>query len=752
LAAFELCHGPAVGDKQYRLFVGSTPERGSDMVGKSKQSNPTPRKSAPAASAFVNDSLGTLLQQATSSLSETGLQLVAKAVAAADNLVHPSSIGLLRPVLDRLGLDYLVLSRSAVVLACTDGAVRLLGAQDEGLVGRHLAPCFDPAEQAEVEAAHQQAFVNNAPVVLHAKCICGLQGTTQRRAAVQLEWVAWHADDACLVLVSQADKRDRGGSVSIELHQEMGALRESLDFAMSTLDGLSAHICVVDENATIVWANDAWRQFGQRNGAVPSCIGPGVNYLAICEGASGHGAGDAAQLARGLRKVLEGTQPAFEMEYPCHSPTEQRWFMVTVSQVPHRSPPRYIIAHQSVTSRHLAEDQLREAQKMESLGTLAGGVAHDFNNILGTILGNVALARDDAFSNTQLMQRLEHIHRASVRGRDLVQQILSFSRPQSYENKTWNLLPLLNETAELLRTTLPAGVRLDLTLTRTPLHVRADATQIQQVLMNLCTNAWHAMTGGVGVVQVLLSEDTRDTVQNINGSRGQSERFAHLCVSDDGCGMDETTQARIFEPFFTTKPVGKGTGLGLSVVHGIVVAAGGWISVDSKLGVGSAFHVYLPVVDSSTPSEARELLQDNAVQHGQGQHILCVDDDELMLVVIEGSLQRAGYKVTAVTRSDEALVLIRNAPQMFDLLFTDYNMPTMSGLDLASQAWGYAPELPIILGSGYISDEMLSQARDMGVHEVLRKEHLMEEMEAAVHRALHSDRTRSLHERRPSDH
>jgi signal transduction histidine kinase/ActR/RegA family two-component response regulator len=722
------------------------------MVGKAKPSTQTARVADSGAAAFVQGSSDVLPEPPASTLSATGLQLVAKAAAAADNLVHPSSLGLLRPVLDRLGLAYLVLARSGVVLAGTEAAVRLLGAEAVDLIGRKVLPCFDPTDQAAVEAAHQQAFVSNAPVVLHAKRVCSHHGTAQRGATIQLDWVAWPADDACLVLVSQADKRDYSGAVSIELHQEMGALRESLDFAMSTLDGLSAHICVVDESATIVWANDAWRQFGQQNGAVPSCIGPGVNYLAICEAASGHGAGDAAQLAHGLREVLQGRQRAFEMEYPCHSPTEQRWFMVTVTQVPHRVPPRYIIAHQSVTSRHLAEDQLREAQKMESLGTLAGGVAHDFNNILGTILGNVALAREDAMSNPQVLQRLEHIHRASVRGRDLVQQILSFSRPQIYENKTWNLLPLLNETAELLRTTLPAGVRLELSLTRTPLHVRADATQIQQVLMNLCTNAWHAMTRGVGVVKVMLSEDTRDAVANNSGGGGWPDRFAHLCVSDDGCGMDEATQARIFEPFFTTKPVGKGTGLGLSVVHGIVVAAGGWISVNSKLGVGTAFHVYLPVVDSSSPSEATELPQDKRVQRGQGQHILCVDDDELMLVVIEGSLQRAGYKVTAVTHAEEALVLIRNAPKAFDLLFTDYNMPTMSGLDLASQALAHAPKLPIILGSGHISDEMLAQARDMGLHAVLRKEHLMEEMAAAVHRALHSDRTRSILKRRMSDH
>lgn len=712
------------------------------MSSKAQPCRPNPPGKDSGVSPFIDGLSLAVPQKATT----TGLQLVANALAAADSFTPPSSLGLLRPVLDRLGLSYLVLTRSGVVLAGTDEAVQILAAQDTGLVGRPFLSCFDVGDQAAVEAAHEQAFVSNAPVLLHARrADADDSDPRSSRSALQLEWVAWPVDDACLMLVSHADRRDKTGAVSFELHQEMAALRESLDFAMSTLDGLSAHICVVDEHATIVWANDAWRQFGQQNGAMPACIGPGVNYLAVCENASGHGAGDAAQLAHGLREVLQGRQRAFEMEYPCHSPTEQRWFMVTVTQVPHRSPPRYIIAHQSVTSRHLAEDQLREAQKMESLGTLAGGIAHDFNNILGTILGNVALAREEAVLQPGVLQRLEHIHRASVRGRELVQQILSYSRPQIVENKTWNLQPLLNETAELLRTTLPAGIRLEVNLTRTPLHVRADATQIQQVLMNLCTNAWHAMTRGVGVVQVMLSEDLRD-----GAGGGKSERFAHLCVSDDGCGMDAVTQARIFEPFFTTKPVGKGTGLGLSVVHGIVTAAGGWISVDSTVGVGTAFHVYLPVVDALTLPDAQALPQDAHAHQGQGQHILCVDDDELMLVVIEGSLQRAGYKVTAVSHAEEALTLIRNAPKDFDLLFTDYNMPTMSGLDLAAQALAHAPKLPIIMGSGHISDDMLAQARDMGLHAVLRKEHLMEEMVAAVYRALHSDRTRSVH-RRASD-
>src|SRR5205814_4727110 len=245
---------------------------------------------------------------------------------------------------------------------------------------------------------------------------------------------------------------------------------------------------------------------------------------------------------------------------------------------------------------HKVEAQLRHGQKMDSVGTLAGGIAHDFNNILGAVIGNVALARQEVGEGHAALLHLDEIHKASVRARNLVRQILTFSRREPQELLTQPLRPIVEETHQLLRATLAARVEIEVALGDALLHVEADATQVQQVLMNLCTNAWHALPDGAGRIHIGLDATSLDeaAAQRLGGLPGG--RYAHLWVSDTGIGMDAATRERIFEPFFTTKPVGQGTGLGLSVVHGILSAHHGAIDVDSEPGQGSTFHLYFPVV------------------------------------------------------------------------------------------------------------------------------------------------------------
>ncbi|PTT92518.1 hybrid sensor histidine kinase/response regulator, partial [Pelomonas sp. HMWF004] len=233
------------------------------------------------------------------------------------------------------------------------------------------------------------------------------------------------------------------------------------------------------------------------------------------------------------------------------------------------------------------EQQLSEAQKMESLGTLAGGIAHDFNNILGAILGNVELARGEIEPGHPVLAMLGEIQKAGLRARDLVRQILAFSRRERQELRTVALRPIIDETHGLLRVTLPAVVGLELRLVDEPLHVNGDATQLQQVLMNLSTNAWHALRGEAGMIVIGLEAVYLDAATARSQTGLAAGPHAHLWVSDTGTGMDDATRKRIFEPFFTTKPTGQGTGLGLSVVHGIVVAHQGSIAVDSVPGRGS---------------------------------------------------------------------------------------------------------------------------------------------------------------------
>jgi PAS domain S-box-containing protein len=382
-------------------------------------------------------------------------------------------------------------------------------------------------------------------------------------------------------------------------------------------------------------------------------------------------------------------------------------------------------------SRQL-ESQLRETHKMQAIGTLAGGIAHDFNNILGAILGNLALAQQDAAPEHPVQPRLTQIHKAASRARNLVGRILAFSRQQPHELVPQPLLPLLDETLELLRSTLPASVALVRRLSDEPLWVNADATQLQRVVMNLCTNAAHALSREHGRLEVGLS-------MAATAPPGATGPWVHLWVRDDGCGMDEATRARIFEPFFTTRERAEGTGLGLSVVHGIVAEHGGLITVESAPGLGSCFRIALPRVDPLTDPDAASLAGTAggpAPADGAGRHVLYVDDDMVMTVMVQGLLQRAGYRVTTCADAPAAVGLLRAAPRSFDAVVTDYNMPEGSGLDIAAVARALRPGLPVVISSGYLSDELRLAARQAGVRALLAKENTVEELGALLREVL----------------
>jgi nitrogen-specific signal transduction histidine kinase len=375
--------------------------------------------------------------------------------------------------------------------------------------------------------------------------------------------------------------------------------------------------------------------------------------------------------------------------------------------------------------RRLLEQQLREAQKMESIGTLAGGIAHDFNNILAAILGNAALACEDAGADAAVQSSLAQIQKAGLRARSLVQQILTFSRREPGALAVQPLRPVVEETLSLLRATLPAAVQLQAVLPAQTVAVRADATQLQQVLMNLVTNAWHALPAAGGRVEIGF-----DVVADGHA--------VHLWVRDNGCGMDEATVARVFDPFFTTKPVGRGTGLGLSVVHGIVRAHHGSIEVTSAPGSGSSFDVYLPTPEHADAAALPRVPGGSAPGHGE--HVLLVDDDEVVLVMAERLLQRAGYRVTPVGSARAALQKLQAQPLDFDVVVTDFNMPESSGIELARRVAELRRGLPVVLSSGLVSEELREQARRAGVRAVMKKENSFEELAATVARVLATQR------------
>ncbi len=436
----------------------------------------------------------------------------------------------------------------------------------------------------------------------------------------------------------------------------------------------------------------------------------------------------------------------YELELP--QGRGRRWFEVSAARRPvsEGQVPRCILLSRDISERvqgeverETLERQLREAQKIESLGTLAGGIAHDFNNILAAILGNAALVRDTLTPGHAGSEPLAQLQRAALRARSLVQQILTFSRRGPQELKVQPLRPVVEETLQLLDATLPAAVRLETRLADAALLAEADATQLQQVLMNLCTNAWHALHQGRGRIEVGLARLKPDAALALGFAERPAGDCGHLWVADDGIGMDETTRERLFDPFFTTKPVGQGTGLGLSVVHGIVRGHRGQLAVHSTPGQGSTFHVLLPLVQHDGQPVGEAAPAEVGENSGQGRHVLVVDDDEVVAITAQALLQRAGWLVTLCTTAPQALERLRQPADLlgpFDIVVSDHNMPEMSGLEFAAIVGREHPALPLVISSGYITDELRRQAGNLGVRALLQKEHTLERLPALLHQVL----------------
>ncbi len=397
------------------------------------------------------------------------------------------------------------------------------------------------------------------------------------------------------------------------------------------------------------------------------------------------------------------------------------------------------------------EAQLRESQKMEAIGTLAGGIAHDFNNILTAILGNVEVARQESGGESVVVQRcLDEIQNAGSRARDLVQQILSFSRRQPTDRKSIPLGPVVEEAERLLRATLPSRISLHVKCDADTPHVLADSTQIEQVLLNLATNAMQAMNGERGCITItldslILDDNLTEAHAGLRKIQQSSVRAVRLTVRDNGPGMNASTLQRIFEPFFTTKPVNEGTGLGLSVVHGIVQGHDGVITVQSQPGYGAVFSVYFPAVlpeEKLEPANARKGAVPEKPEGGSDTHILYLDDDNTVLLLVKRLLERQGYKVTCFVDPREGLVALRKSPNAFDLVVTDYNMPGMQGLEVAREVRRIRSDLPVAVTSGFVDEELRTGAAKLGIHELVAKPFAINELYTVVQRMAQAARRR----------
>lgn len=600
------------------------------------------------------------------------------------------------------------------------GAERITGRAAQEVIGSRVEEAFPAIADAGIYACFQKVWQTGVsmhhPTVKYA----------DERLAVWVENDIYRLPSGEVVALFTDMTEHKQTKIQEKMNREL--LQEVMDLVPQMIFARDADGCylMANEVTAAFYGLAAEQMIGKRDADFPGVLVEEIRMTLASD-----------------QKVLQTDQPLFLAD-GIHTRSDGEERLVETHRIPFSFAGKkgVIGVGVDVTERRHAEaenrrlqGQLQQARKMESLGRLAGGIAHDFNNILAPILGYAELCSADIRGEDPLLEPISEILQAAHRAKELVGQVLRFTRKDDISLSPVAMDAVLDGSIRFLRAFLPANILLEKTVE--PCRpMMGNAAEIQQILMNLSANAAQAMEGAHGhgricirLSEVFLSEEMAAGYLDL--APGWHLR---LSVADNGCGMRPETVSRIFDPYFTTKPKGEGTGLGLSVVHSIVRRHGGQVRVYSDAGRGTTFHCYFPVVEEGAMPHPSPLTEEK-LPHGS-ERVLFVDDEKTLVAVVSAQLKRLGYTVTPVTDSKEALSCFQSAPDDFDLLITDQTMPGMTGIELVGEVQKLRPDLPVILCSGFMDSEAEKQLGSFGIRRFLAKPVLLEELAQSIRSVL----------------